>query len=160
MKEIKIFNTNIITLVDDEDFEWLNQFKWRILNGPKTSYARTEEKEGKKWFTKLMHKMIMKTPNNMQTDHIDHNGLNNQKNNLRIVTRSQNRMNSLKYNNSSSKFKGVLWHKRDTIWEAYIRKDKKQIYLGRFSNEEDAAVAYNKKATELFGEYAYLNEVD
>ena len=93
-------------------------------------------------------------------DHIDNNPLNNKIENLRKVTMSQNIMNSRLNKNSSSQYKGVSWDKSTNKWLAQIRINNKQIHLGRFKSETDAAIAYNEKAKELFGEYSYLNEVE
>ena len=92
-------------------------------------------------------------------DHIDNDPLNNNIENLRETTRSQNLMNQKPRKNKSSKYKGVSWYKRDKIWQAQIKINKKQIHLGRFKLEKDAALAYNKAAIELFGEFACLNNL-
>ena len=155
MKEIKLANDRGIALVDNEDYEMLSQYKWRIM---RNNYALTTIKFNNKWITKKMHRLIMNEPKGMQIDHIDNNGLNNQKNNLRIVTHSQNMMNKHK-RWGVSKHKGVSFFKRDNNWRAYISINKKQIHLGYFNFEIKAAMAYNKSAKELFGEYANLNEV-
>jgi hypothetical protein len=89
-------------------------------------------------------------------DHEDHDGLNNQKENLRICSHSKNMQNAKKQKRTtSSMYKGVCIHR--TSFAANIQLDKKQIYIGLFKTEEDAAKAYDKKAIELFGKYAYLN---
>lgn len=152
MKEIILSKNKGITLVDDENYEWLNKYKWYLDD---VGYARSTIKSK----NKRIHRLIMNEPKDMEIDHIDGNRLNNQKNNLRIVTRSQNNMNRLKVENCTSKFKGVCWNKRDKIWFAQIKINKKRFYLGNFKIEEEAAGAYNKAAIELFGEYACLNEV-
>lgn len=92
-------------------------------------------------------------------DHIDRNKLNNRIENLRNVVHQQNQWNRSKSKNSSSQYKGVTWDKQTNKWMVQIKINKKQIHLGRFTNEIDAAKAYNKKATELFKEYANINEV-
>lgn len=92
-------------------------------------------------------------------DHIDNNPSNNNIENLRKVTQSQNCMNRKPHKNRSSKYKGVCWHKASNKWIAQICINYKIIYLGLFINKIDAAIAYNKKAKELFGEFANLNEV-
>ena len=159
VKKIKIYGGKI-TLVDDEDYDQLNQYKWQLdSSGKGEGYARTNLYTNKKTIVKRMHQFLIDTPKGMQTDHIDRNSLNNQKSNLRIVTRSQNNMNRSKQNGCLHKYKGVKFHKKLDKWEARIKKDKKLYYLGLFKNEIDAAKAYNKKAIEFFGEYACLNEV-
>ncbi len=93
-------------------------------------------------------------------DHINHNTFDDNVNNLRWVTRSQNSMNSKKQERStSSQYKGVAFHKQHNRWVSQIIKDKKRYNLGLFDSELEAAQMYNTKATELFGEYAYLNEI-
>lgn len=157
VKEIILYGNKGIALVDDEDYDWLNQYSW-CLHG--YGYATTSIKNNKKYITKGMHRLIMKEPINLDIDHIDHNVLNNQKNNLRSVVRSQNNMNRKPLKNSSSIFKGVSWIKRDKKWLSRIKLNGKSIHLGVFKSEKDAAIAYNKAAKKLFKKYALLNEVD
>jgi len=104
-----------------------------------------------------MHREIMNAPKGLDVDHIDGNGLNNRKSNLRLCTHAENVHNSRPMRNGSSKYKGVCWHKTYKKWYSSIGKTGKRFYLGRFDNEIDAALAYDKKAKELFGEFAYLN---
>ena len=156
MKKIELANNKGIALVDDDDYDLINQYKWSLHV---KRYAITNVKIDNKQVTKLMHRLIMNEPKNMQIDHKNHNGLDNQKNNLRIVTHQQNNMNAIKINKSSSIFKGVRLHKISNKWESRIQFLKKSYYLGLFKNEKDAAMAYNIKAKELFGEFATLNEI-
>ena len=93
-------------------------------------------------------------------DHKDRNKLNNQVSNLRFVSQSQNLMNRGKGLNTSSKFKGVCWHKYNKAWRAQIGVNKTSIHLGYYEVEVEAAIVYNTKAVELFGEYACLNELE
>lgn len=141
-----------IAFVDDEDFEKVNQYEWYANKNKHTFYARTLI-NGK---AIQMHNFIM---NGKPIDHIDHDGLNNQKSNLRMATYSQNNMNKIPKVNGSSKFKGVTWYKEGNKWLAHIGINKKQINLGYFVSEIEAAQAYNNKARELFGEFAYLNKI-
>lgn len=90
-------------------------------------------------------------------DHINNDQSNNKIENLREVTASQNNMNMKKRKNSISKYKGISWDKQNNKWKSGIKINGKQIYLGRFDNETDAAKAYNKKAIEIFGEFGKLN---
>ena len=143
-------------IVDDDDFEELNKYKWSYLRGYASRSVRT--KNGKRTRTS-MHIQIMGKIQGYQIDHINHCGIDNRKENLRFATYSQNQMNRIQPLCFSSKYKGVDWHKRDGCWRAHIVKDKKQYYIGHFKSEIDAADAYNKKAIELFGDFACLNVI-
>jgi len=158
MKEIKLSNNKGIVLVDDEDYDMLSQYKWH-LHDKKNKYAISDIKINGKSKRKKMHRLIMGEPQGFEIDHIDRNTLNNQKNNLRIVTHSQNQMNKIKQKNNTSGYKGVSWHKHIKKWQGQIGFNKKNYSLGYFENEDDAARAYNQKAKELFKEYVCLNEV-
>ena len=149
MKEIKLTRGKV-AIVDGEDYEYLSQFKWHCENG----YAsRTIHKNGRKT-EEYMHRLIMNTPKDLDTDHINHNRLDNQRNNLRICTSSQNLANGkLRIDNKSGR-KGVYWHTRDRRWVASIRYYGKRIHLGNYDNFERAVKIYEDKAKELFGEFA------
>lgn len=92
-----------------------------------------------------------------EIDHINRIKDDNRIENLREVNRSQNMMNCKKQDDCSSIYKGVYWNKRNKRWQSQIVKNNIRIYIGLFNLEKDAAKAYNQKAIELFGEYAYLN---
>lgn len=166
MKEIKLTKGHV-ALVDDEDFEKLNQYKWHARITPNSIYVRTNIKikhPTRRQKSLHMHRLIMNCPEGMMVDHIDRNGLNNQKHNLRICTRSQNLMNSKKpKEGKTSKYKGVNFIKdqrsHNKPWRAEIRLNRKGIVIGTFKTEKEAALAYNKKALELFGEFSRINEV-
>lgn len=152
MKEIQLTQGQV-ALVDDEDFESLNQFKWCAHKHGNTFYAvRSIYANGKQSI--YMHGAIM---GGKGVDHIDGCGLNNQKSNLRLCTQSQNNMNRNKQGNTSSVYKGVYFSKRDKKWMARIKINRKFIYLGLYNTEVEAAKAYNTKAIELFCEFANLN---
>lgn len=145
----------LFALVDDEDFEKLNKHLWHPVIHPtkKTIYAATNHIK-----PNLMHRLILGLTNPKELgDHADHDGLNNQKYNLRKCTISQNNANRTP--KGKSKYLGVSWHLSGKKWNATIKKDNKTIYLGAFINEEEAAIAYNKKALELHGEFANLNVI-
>lgn len=145
-------------IVDDADYEWLSQFKWRIQKKPNNRYyARTSIKIGNKYKTVGMHRLIMNSPQGMDVDHINRNGLDNRRANLRVCTRSQNIQNTSTCKNSSSQYKGVSWSKDRKLWCAAICFNSKRINLGRFRSESDAIQAYDQKAKELFGEFANTN---
>ena len=156
-------NTRLIRLtqgkfavVDEEDFEYLNQWQWNAHKAGRTFYAvRYIVISGNR--TKMkMHWAVMKGKG---ADHIDHNGLHNWRSNLRFCTQQENCMNTTKRKNTSSIYKGVSLDKQTGKWEAYIAINHKKINLGFFNLEIDAARAYNEKAIELFGDFACLNDV-
>jgi len=135
-------------IVDDEDFERVNKYKWYIRAG----YALTKINGG----TIAMHNLIMESS---PIDHKDHNKLNNQKSNLRKCTQHQNTMNSRPRKNKSSEYKGVSWHTKAGKWQASISPNGKRIYLGLFETEIQAGRVYNENAKKYFGEFAYLNNI-
>lgn len=157
MKQI-LLTKGQFALVDDEDFEYLNQFKWCAVKGSNTYYAiKSGYNKGKNPQIK-MHRLISKlNDSNILCDHKDNNGLNNQKENLRISNKSQNGMNRGPQKNGTSKYKGVSWFAKANKWMAKITLNRKQIYIGYFEDITDAAKAYDEKAKELFGEFAWLN---
>lgn len=158
MKQIPL-SQGKFALVDDEDYDYLMQWKWTYKKQKTNEYAARNEPIGNgKRKTVKMHREIMKFPN-CDVDHKDSNGLNNQKYNLRIATRSQNLMNGRKRNNTSSIYKGVSYYYWIGKYCARIRINGKLKFLGNFDNEIDAALAYNIKAIELFGDFALLNEI-
>jgi hypothetical protein len=153
MKKIEL-TRGYYALVDDEDFEELNQFKWSYHHGyavRNSPYVNGKRKE------LFMHRVILNTPEGMETDHINGIRWDNRRDNIRIVTKSQNQWNRNRYKNSVSKYKGVYWSKRWKRWYAGISYKGKNLYVGCFKCEEDAARAYDKRAKELHGEYARLN---
>jgi hypothetical protein len=157
MKQIPLTKGQI-ALVDDEDFEYLNQFKWCAVKARDTYYAiRSGYDKGRKPQIK-MHRFISElADSNILCDHKDGNGLNNQKHNLRVSNKSQNGMNRGPQKNGTSKYKGVSWFAKANKWMAKITINKKQMYIGCFNDIEDAAKAYDEKAKEIFGEFAWLN---
>lgn len=158
MKEIKLTQGKV-ALVDDEDFDRLNQFKWYAMRDGCTFYAARGVGGRKNKATEWMHRVIMNTPVEMDTDHKDGDGLNNQKHNLRNCTRSQNLANKKSRPGSVSKYIGVHKgnNKKKEFWRAQLRKNGKSIHVGCFATEEQAALAYNEKAKEIHGEFAKLN---
>lgn len=143
-----------VALVDDEDFEKLNQFNWYAHKDCNTFYAGRHITVDGKRTTQLMHNVIL---NGKGIDHRDGNGCNNQKTNLRLCTNQENCMNQRKQTGTSSIYKGVSLFKRDNKWQASIMLNGKKIYLGLFNSEIEAAKAYNDKAVALFCEFANLN---
>ncbi|WP_124115311.1 HNH endonuclease signature motif containing protein [Paenibacillus xylanexedens] len=156
-KEI-ILSTGEVCLVDDDDYDYLNQWKWYCDLG----YALKMQNDGEKRINIRMHRLITDCPSGLEVDHINHNRLDNRKKNLRICTSKENSRNMRKIpNNGSSIYKGVS--KREhiglTTWRMKITADYccEAVNLN-FTNEIAAANAYNYYASKLFGEYACLNE--
>lgn len=148
--------------VDDEDYDYLMQWNWSVDIRKNLRYAYRREKicEGENHKKIYMHSVICGLCNStlkMIVDHIDRNGLNNQRFNLRITTQSNNMKNRYSVSGSTSKFVGVYLAKDRGKWVAQIRHNKKSMFIGIFTNEEDAARARDAKAMEVFGEYAVLN---
>jgi len=148
-------------LVDDEDFEWLNQWKWYYSKVGKDGiggYAMRKFRVNGKQKTIRMHRLINNTPDGMDTDHDNGNKLDNRRKNLRDATTSQNQINRKKgRGNYSSRFKGVFWHKVTKKWHAQITLNGKRIHLGLFVSELAAAAAYDEAAIKFHGEFASLN---
>ena len=155
-KEIQLTQGKV-AIVDDDLFEYLNQFKWHIASG---RYAATNMKINGKSKSIYLHRFIMNVSKDMQVDHIDNDKLNNLKTNLRICTHSQNMINRPVYNNSKSKFKGVIFYEKLKKYIARIKFKNKEYYLGVYTNPIDAARAYNDAALKYHGEFAHINKID
>jgi len=186
MKKIKLWKnrnelSELCALVDDEDYEKvmeaIGRGKWYAHNNGSTKdYAMSGDRR------KSIHRVVMDAPKGMVVDHADGNPLDNRKSNLRKCTRSQNSQNKKLRSDSATGFKGV-WKKRGIKYtskktgetkyyelkkpyEAYIgdpataNPNKRQIKLGTYATPEEAARAYDEKAKELYGEFAYLNFPD
>ena len=139
-------------IVDDEDFDWLNKFKWCAEKNKNTFYAA----RGRNKKRVLMHREILNPLPKMQIDHRNGNGLDNRRYNLRVCTDSENKFNQTK-RGCLFRYKGVRLAPKSRRWEARIQFNKKRLSLGLFIIEIDAALAYDKKAKELFGEFARTN---
>ena len=160
MKLIKLTQGRWAT-VDDDDYHWLNQWNWYAHKDGRAYYAMRQQiipagNDTKGVAVKVrMHRLITHCPRTLQVDHIDHDGLNNRRDNLRCCTTAQNAYNALPSPNGTSRYKGVRFHKYS--WEARIQHNSNRIHIGCFSNEIEAAAAYDQKAKELFADFAYLN---
>jgi hypothetical protein len=150
-------------LVDDEDFERINRFKWcvRSFRGRPHYAARGINRGDGRTETVLMHRVICDAP---EVDHVNGDGLDNRRCNLRPATRSQNQANArprVVYAGkpATSTFKGVSFDKGTRKWRACIRVERRLRYLGVHESERAAALAYNAAALEHYGEFARLNEV-
>lgn len=161
MKEIKL-TQGYVALVDDEDFEKLNKFRW-FANVQKTKVYAIRNSGGGHKRNKMiyMHREITGAAKKEDVDHVDHNGLNNQKTNIRVCAHADNMKNRAKVTNTSSVFKGVSLFKSKRLknirWRAQIQCNGAYRHIGLFCTESEAAMAYNKKAEELHGKFARTN---
>lgn len=155
MKEIQLTQGQV-ALVDDEDHPALVGRKWQASWHP-TSHT---------WYAKCylrgkleyMHRLIIGAQCGQRTDHIDHNGLNNQRSNLRLCTQSRNQANMRKpAHGLTSRYKGVWRKSGRQVWYAGIRVHGRSIHLGCFADEKEAALAYDKAARAHFGDFALTN---
>lgn len=160
MKEIELTKGKS-ALVDDLDFEFINQWSWFAVKIRRTFYAaRVVYYKSKYHSIVLMHRQILcLTDRKIFCDHIDHNGLNNQKNNLRRSNCSQNAANRSSVKNSTSKYLGVSKKTNSNYWRAKLQSNGKDVHIGCFADEKQAAIAYNIKAREIHGEFANLNVI-
>lgn len=144
------------TIVDEADFEWLSQWKWHLCDGssPGKFYAmrNSDYIDGKRSHI-LMHRVINDTPSGFDTDHINGNGLDNQRSNLRTASRSQNMWNRKPNKKGTSKHKGVYWHAAHNKWCVSIQVNKKRHHVGLFHDEQSAADAYAARAAKEFGNF-------
>ncbi len=151
-------------LISPCDFDLVSTYKWRVYQASREgkkddgpyAFAHTRRTDGSRT-TIRMHNLILGVSG---VDHVNGNGLDNRRVNLRPATRSQNGFNVSSRANGTSKYKGVCWHKRKKGWQASIKIDGKLIYLGRFADEAQAARAYDAAARELHGEFARFNFPD
>lgn len=160
MKTIQLTQGKV-ALVDDEDFEQLNEYKWCAVKSENTWYAIRNKlvSETRDNGTIRMHREVLGLlrRDKIEVDHRNHNGLDNQKQNLRICTHAENHHNQIKAKKGRSIYKGVSVDNRYKTWVSRIRINNTPIYLGSFRSEIEAAKAYDRKAVEIFGKFAYLN---
>lgn len=153
-KEIQL-SQGMVAIVDDEDFEWLSQYVYYYVSS--TGYARRVDGYSRKY----MHRDITKCPDDLHVDHINGNRLDNRRENLRIVTVSQNHMNRIRLPISkTSIYRGVSAYTMRGMWQAQIHKSGKILHFGHFKDEAEAALVYDIACRILFGEYGRPNFSD
>jgi hypothetical protein len=156
MKEIPLTQGKT-ALVDDADYGWLSEFKWRVGEGWNTYYALTNIylPDGRRT-TRRMHRIILGVGNSDPIDHINHNGLDNRRSNLRLVTTSQNLMNGRIRRDNTSGVRGVYFQKARKTWVAQIKVRGRHFCLGSFKDKNDAINAYRVAQLHHHGEFANL----
>lgn len=136
--------------IDAADVPLVSAYKWCV------SHEYAMRRDAKTKATIFMHRLIAEAPIGMQVDHINRNGLDNRRSNLRVCTSHQNLGNQYEVR-GTSRFKGVAWDRTRKCWKASISRDHRTFNIGRFKVEEDAALAYDVHAREIFGEFAACN---
>lgn len=168
---VKVYlDKGLCAIVEVDDLALIAPYRWYAHNPPRSTkwYASTSWYLGGGRLNQVkklvsMHALIMghDVSTGMDIDHINGNGLDNRRRNLRSATRTQTNANRGKYRNNSTGYKGVYYYpNRETPYWAYITCDRKRKSLGYYATAEEAALAYNKAAKELFGEYAHLNNLE
>ena len=156
MKQVRIARNNF-ALVDDDEYEKIAKRKWYMHKTEKINYARCKMERGFQY----MHRMVTKAKRGEYVDHINQNGLDNRKSNLRICTKSQNGCNRGKDKDNTSGYKGVTYitsrHKRRKRWRAQIVTNKKLICIGYYFTKKEAAIAYDNSAKKYHKEFAKTN---
>lgn len=150
--------TGDYALVDPDIHELVKDDHWHVIGG-----RVVKSTPGSRWVS--LHKLVLGELPGMLIDHIDRNPLNNQRSNLRFATPAENSYNRSKIESvggkkSTSKYKGVYKLSAKKKFRAAIQFEGKKIHLGYHNTQEQAALEYNNKAKELYGEFAYLNEIE
>lgn len=154
VKEISLTQGQV-AIVDDEDYDYLSQFKWHARRDDNTWYAIHSDRINGRIVETKMHRLVLPPPDGFLVDHKNRNGLDNRRCNLRIATISQNTVNSPTRNKTG--YRGVKHSTNPRWWEANIRVNRKKVYLGCFPSPEQAARAYDDAARKYHGEFAILN---
>jgi hypothetical protein len=155
VKEIPL-NKGYVALVDDSDYEELSKRRWFVHGPSDNNYAVTTTGTGGKHV--YMHRLLLPCDDpGLQPDHINGNRLDNRRSNLRLATRSQNNINRGPGRNSTTGIKGVHFCRARKRWRAAIKCNRKFHHIGYFSDPMLAAMAYDKAAREMFGEFAWTN---
>jgi hypothetical protein len=151
-------------LVDPADYDRLIEHKWHTVGARGTFYAvrNTGQRIGEKRIVLKMHRAVLKVPDGMFVDHINHNGLDNRRANLRPATQAQNARNRRKVHggNYHSKYRGLTWYKHQKQWAVRIMVNRQAKFIGYFDDERDAAKAYDTAAKKYHGRFAALDFSD
>lgn len=152
----------LIAIVDDIDGD-LADLKWNPFVRENTNYAKRHARFRENPVS--LHRVVLERvlqrslAEGEQVDHVNNNGLDNRRENLRLATSAQNGLNKRISRRNTSGYKGVSWEKRPQKWQAYITHNRKMMSLGKFDDILDAARAYNAAAMKLYGEFAWLNVI-
>lgn len=149
-----------VAQVSDEDYDRVACLSWHALQGKTTWYAVHGRRVGKKMQSIYLHKFILGIGDGQEGDHRDRDGLNNQRENLRVCTTTQNQYNRRKYKTGlTSRHKGVSIERRSGKWKLQINVHGKQVYVGLFPTEDEAGRCYNRLTKALYGDFVLENQV-
>jgi len=151
MKEIPL-SGGMSALIDASDYPLVSTYTWCAHRIDGSIYAATNIRDGESTHTVHMHRLLM-TPGSMHVDHINGDGLDNRRENLRVCTNAQNRLNSRRYRNNTSGAKGVSWCKKTGKWYARIAVDGRRVFLGFFPTINEASDAYAKASSAMHGAF-------
>ena len=154
MKAIQLTGGKV-AIVDDEDFEELNRYKWHYCEG----YAIRADYSGGKRQVIRMHRVVTSAPPNFLVDHINGEGIDNRRSNLRLCTHGENQMNRDRPKSSTSGYSGVNYHRASGKWQCRVQSNGKRHDLGLFDNKHDAARMYNFWCVDLHGKFARPNKI-
>lgn len=158
MKRIKGYSKthgNKYILVSEQDYDLVYKHRWNIQKFGNTYYAMTKM-GGKKV---SMHRYILKPEPTLEVDHMNHNGLDNRRENIRVVTKAENMRNRQKTKGNRRRYKGVYFDTRVNKWVAFVNSDNKRKYLGQFKTAREAAIAFNEAALKYYGPNTWLNKI-
>jgi hypothetical protein len=159
-KEIQLTQGQV-AIVDDDMYDYLNQWKWYANKLKGKYYAVRNLRLNKKYAgALLMHRVIMNPIKGLVVDHVNGLTLDNRKENLRICTQADNMKNQKLSTNNKTGFRGVSWHKNKKVFESRIHSNNIRYHLGIYNNSIDAARAYNEAAIKYHGEFANINKID
>lgn len=142
-------------IVDDNDFEWISKIKWYARKDRNNYYA--ENHKGNRKSSTKMHRMIINAPEGFSVDHINGDGLDNQRKNLRLCTTEENTRNRDKQKNNTTGYKGVTIHKKTGLYQAQTTHHKKHVSFGYFKTAKEAARAYDKNIRLLHKDFSKTN---
>lgn len=151
-------NKGRFALIDKNDFECANKFRWTAHWDGWNWYAIRHARVNNKWTTIYLHRFLMDASPGTQIDHADGNGLNCTRDNMRMASNYQNQQNQKRQANNSSGVSGVCWYKPYQKWLARIGANGKKIHLGYFESKADAKRARDEAAIRYHGEFARLND--
>lgn len=159
MSLIKLSNSKLEVIVDDDIADYINQEVWKLHS---SGYACRMQYFGHRGLVKtvFLHRIVNQTPDDQLTDHINHDKLDNRRENLRAVSHQENMANREINSNNKSGYKGVHWNKhaqRVKRWNAAIGNIGKAMTIGNYHTPEEAALAYDCAAIQLRGDFAKLN---